>query len=166
MAAIKKENIWFIVFAASAALLALTVSNLKSRIIHILSSFIPTVEGFRSTPYWDEKRYSWGYGTAAPGPNGTITREQAYAEMLSHLMGDYEKLLARITASLNAYQWAALLSFSYNVGLGNAYNLVEEINAGDMAALERNWKQYVYSGDEYNPDLVQRRIKEWELWNY
>lgn len=157
---------WFILLSISGVLLALTVRNLRSRIITILSSFIPTVEGFRSHPYWDEKRYSWGYGTAAPGPSGTITREQAFADMLSHLLADYEKLLPRVTANLNAYQWAALLSFAYNVGVGNAYNLVPEINAGDIAGLERNWKQYVYSGGEYNPDLVDRRIKEWALWNY
>lgn len=157
---------WFVLLAASAALLALTVSNLKSRIITILSDFIPLVEGFRAHPYWDKKRYSWGYGTAAPGATGTITREQAFADMLSHLLSDYERLLPRITRSLNAFQWAALLSFSYNTGVGNAYNLVEEINAGDWVALERNMKQYVYSGGEFDPDLVERRIKEWELWNY
>lgn len=157
---------WLILLSISGVLLALTVRNLRSRIIAILSSFIPTVEGFRAHPYWDEKRYSWGYGTAAPGATGTITREQAFADMLSHLLADYEKLQPRITANLNAYQWAALLSFAYNVGVGNAYNLVPEINAGDIAGLERNWKQYVYSGGEYNPVLVDRRVKEWELWNY
>lgn len=165
MAILKKENVWFIVLSISAVLLSLTGRSLKSRIITILSDFIPSVEGFEPHPYWDEKRYSWGYGTAAPGPAGTITREQAFADMLSHLMVDYEKLLPRITANLNAYQWAALLSFAYNTGVGNAYNLVAEINDGDPVALERNWKLYVYSGGEYNPDLVDRRIKEWDLWN-
>lgn len=164
--AVLKKNMWFILLSIGGVLLALTVRNLRSRIVTILSSFVPTVEGFRSTPYWDEQRYSWGYGTAAPGSTGTITREQAFADMLSHLMADYEKLLPRITANLNAYQWAALLSFAYNVGVGSAYNLVPEINAGDSSGLERNWKQYVYSGGEYNPDLVDRRIKEWQLWNY
>jgi GH24 family phage-related lysozyme (muramidase) len=157
---------WFVLLAISAGLIAMTVNNLKARIITILSDFIPSVEGFRSHPYWDKSRYSWGYGTAAPGATGTITREQAFADMLSHLMTDYERLLPRISRSLNAYQWASLLSFSYNVGVGNAYNLVEEINAGDWPALERNMKQYVYSGGEFDPDLVARRIKEWELWNY
>ncbi len=164
--AVLNKNMWLILLSISGLLLALTVRNLRSRIITILSSFIPTVEGFRSNPYWDEKRYSWGYGTAAPGSAGTITREQAFADMLSHLMADYEKLLPRINVSLNAYQWAALLSFAYNVGVGNAYNLLPEINAGDMAALESNWKQYVYSGGQYNSDLVVRRRKEWELFNY
>ncbi len=161
--AVLNKNMWFILLSVSGVLLVLTVRSLRSRIVTILSEFIPSVEGFRAHPYWDEKRYSWGYGTAAPGSTGTITREQAFADMLTHLLADYEKLSRRVTASLTAYQWAALLSFAYNVGVGNAYNLVPEINAGDTVGLERNWKQYVYSGGEYNPVLVERRVQEWRL---
>ena len=59
----------------------------KTRLINKLAYFIPLVEGFRSTPYWDVKRYSWGYGTAAPGPTGTITREKAFAEKQEMWLG-------------------------------------------------------------------------------
>lgn len=136
----------------------------KIRLINKLASFIPSVEGFRSTPYWDVTRYSWGYGTAAPGSTGTITREQAFADMLTHLLADYVKLSARITRVLTVNQWAALLSFSYNLGEGNAYNLVPLINAGDNTALKIKWAKYVYAGGVVNPDLVERRGKEWDLW--
>lgn len=136
----------------------------KIRLINKLATFIPSVEGFRSTPYWDVTRYSWGYGTAAPGSTGTITREQAFADMLTHLLADYVKLSARITRVLTVNQWAALLSFSYNLGDGNAYNLVPLINAGDDTALETKWAKYVYAGGVVNPDLVVRRGREWRLW--
>jgi len=156
---------WLVLLALGGLMLSLTVRNLRSRIITILSSFIPLVEGFRSHPYWDERRYSWGYGTAAPGATGTITREQAFADMLSHLMVDYEKLLPRISVSLNAYQWAALLSFSYNLGIGSALNLVPVINSGDNDALRTKWAKYVYAGGQVVQDLVERREKELVLWN-
>lgn len=155
---------WHIAGGAAVVLLGVTAFSLRSKIISILSDFVPSVEGFRSTPYWDENRYSWGYGTAAPGRSGTITRERAFADMLAYLMSDYDELHRRITRQLRATQWAAYLTFAYNVGLGNAYNIVAEINAGDDGVLEREWKRYVYSSGEVNPDLITRRAKEWNLW--
>lgn len=137
----------------------------KIRLINKLASFIPSVEGFRSSPYWDVTRYSWGYGTAAPGSTGTITREQAFADMLTHLLADYVKLSGRITRTLSINQWVALLSFSYNLGVGNAYNLVPLINTGGDNALIAKWMQYVYAGGVVNPDLTERRQKEINLWN-
>lgn len=155
---------WHIAGGAAVVLLGITVFSLRSKIIAILSDFVPSVEGFSSEPYWDVSRYSWGYGTAAPGRSGTITRDRAFADMLTYLMSDYDNLRQRITRQLRATQWAAFLTFAYNTGLGNAYNLVAEINAGDDAILEREWKRYVYAGNEVNDKLIARRQKEWELW--
>lgn len=137
----------------------------KTRLINKLATFIPSVEGFRSTPYWDVSRYSWGYGTAAPGATGTITREQAFADMLSYLLADYATLSNKITRTLTVNQWAALLSFSYNLGIGDALKLVPVINSGDDKALGDKWSKYVYAGGSINQDLVNRRNKELILWN-
>jgi len=136
----------------------------KTRLINRLASFIPSVEGFRSTPYWDVSRYSWGYGTAAPGPNGTITRDQAFADMLTHLLHDYEILKGQITRPLSVAQWAAYLSFSYNEGIGNADNLIDNINSHNDTALKTQWRKYIYAGGVVNQDLVERREKELALW--
>ena len=138
--------------------------DFKKRLFSVLASFIPSVEGFRSSPYWDESRYSWGYGTAAPGATGTITREKAFADMVSYLTADYETLKKKITRSLSVNQWAAYLSFSYNEGVGGALHLVSDINAGNDQVLEGHWKQYIYSGGVVNNDLITRRNKEWVLW--
>lgn len=148
----------------AAAVVLLSIISFKSRLTAVLSKFIPSVEGFRSTPYWDAKRYSWGYGTAAPGPTGTITRSQAFTDMLQYLFNDFTKLKPRITRSLNVNQWAALLSFSYNTGVGSAYKLVSEINSHNDEALFAHMRQYKYSEGEVNPDLVARREKEIKLW--
>lgn len=153
-----------IILGGAIALLAYLSINFKDRLLDRLASFIPMVEGFRSHPYWDVTRYSWGYGTAAPGPTGTISREQAFTDMIAYLLADYSTLKKRITRNLNVNQWAALLSFSYNLGIGNALNLLPNINAGDDQALGVQWSKYVYAGGVVNNDLVERRGKEWGLW--
>lgn len=147
-----------------ALLLIGSVMTFKTRLINKLAAFIPSVEGFRSTPYWDVSRYSWGYGTRAPGATGHITREQAFADMLTYLLADYDILRLLITRSLTVNQWAALLSFSYNLGNDDAKDIVPLINAGNDAALKIEWMRYVHAGGAVNADLVARRNKEWGLW--
>lgn len=136
----------------------------KTRLINKLAAFIPTVEGFAPVSKWDYKQYSWGYGTAAPGPGLSITRDQAFAEMLTHLLTDYETLKPQVTRSLGVNQWAALLSFSYNEGVGRADNLLANINSHNDSALTDQWRKYIYAGGEVNDDLVDRREKELSLW--
>lgn len=153
-----------IIIGGVALLLIGSVVTFKTRLINRLASFIPSVEGFRSTPYWDVARYSWGYGTKAPGPTGTISREKAFADMLSYLLSDYAVLQPRITRNLSVNQWAALLSFSYNLGTDDAKDIAPVINSGDDSALHTEWMRYVHSGGTRNPALVDRREKEWSLW--
>lgn len=154
-----------IILAGVAVLVLFGLKSFKNRLLDKLADFIPSVEGFSPTPYWDVSRFSWGYGTAAPGASGTISRAQAFQDMVAHLMSDYATLKPRVTRSLSVSKWAALLSFSYNLGSGNAFNLVPIINSGDDTALGAKWKQYVYASGSVNSDLVERRQKEWALWN-
>lgn len=130
----------------------------------ITDVLIPEFEGFAAHPYWDVRRYSWGFGTPAPGPTGTITREQALKELQQHVQADMIYLSPMITRGLTPNQWAALLSFSYNLGIGNADNLIQNINSGDDVALEQQWKQYVRADGVVNQSLVQRRAREWQYW--
>lgn len=136
----------------------------KSRLIAKLSTFIPSVEGFIPVSKWDYKQYSWGYGTAAPGPGLPITREKAFSEMLVHLLRDYEILKKRVTRPLSIGQWAAYLSFSYNEGIGNAYNLLVNINSGNDTALATQWRKYNKAGGVVKSYLVDRREEELNLW--
>lgn len=162
----EKKILWI----GGAGLLALLVFMAKSY-IDILKLFLPQVEGFSATPYWDYKQWSWGYGTRVPGssdnrnirPTGTITRAKAIQDALSHVANDYKYLAPLVHVKLNAKQWAALLSFSYNLGSGNADNLITNINNRNYSALESQWKSYIYAGGQVNPDLVDRREKEWNL---
>jgi len=137
----------------------------------ILKTFLPVWEGFSSTPYWDYKQWSWGYGTKVPGsvndrninPGGTVTRDQAYNYAIAHIQKDYLYLSGLIKIPMNANQWAALLSFSYNLGPANADNLVNNINTMNMAALQQQWNSYVNAGGVTLQNLINRRAAEWAL---
>lgn len=153
-------------------LLPKQLTDLMSAITNNLKTFLPPLEGFSTKPYWDHKQWSWGYGTRVPGstndpainPGGTITREKAFEDMLKYLQNDLMELLPLVVPRLNAKQWTAFLSFSYNLGIGNAKNLLDNINKQDKAALELQWKKYVYASGVINSTLVARRNKEWQLW--
>lgn len=125
---------------------------------------IPEFEGFSASPYWDNQQYTWGYGTRAPGATGTISKTQALADMRAYLQNDYDYLRPLVARSLTPNQWAALLSFSYNLGRGNAHNLLANINSGNDNALQNQWNQYINSGGSPNADLIARRAQEWRIW--
>lgn len=157
----------FLIFGGIALLSIMAISYKK-----ILQNFLPTWENFSPTPYWDYKQWSWGYGTKVPGsipgvrPQGTITRAQAMIDALNHIEHDYLYLKPLIRRNLSPQQWAALLSFSYNEGPGNADNLITDINSGNDDVLEVHWKKYKYAGDppKVKQFLIDRRNAEWELW--
>jgi len=157
---------YILVAVAALVLLPLVASNSEPM---TAAQLIASFEGFRAHPYWDVSRYSWGYGTPAPGPTGTITRDQALAELQAHSAADLNYLQPMISRPLNANQWAALLSFAYNEGPGNADNLVNNINAGDDQALAAQWRLYNKVRDTagnlvYSKTLADRREKELATW--
>lgn len=146
------------------ALLLIMPSMAHAAYYTVTDWLIPSFEGFRPTPYWDNEQYSWGYGTRAPGPSGTITKEQALKDMRAYVDKDYAYLKPLVTRTLAPNQWAALLSFSYNLGRYDADNLISNINSGDDQALEMQWKKYIYSAGVVSPDLIDRRAAEWDMW--
>lgn len=124
------------------------------------ADLIKGFELFRSRPYWDVSRYSWGYGTPAPGPSGSITQSQAEIELERFNVDNFQYLSRLITRPLTVNQWSALLSFAYNLGPGNADNLVTYINNGDYNTLGLKWILYANAGGVFNDDLYARRRKE------
>lgn len=163
---VKKEQKKMLIIGAAALFLFLLFPNIMSgqtsMMFNSAEELIASFEGFSPTSYWDNKQYSWGYGTKAPGPGASITESQARLELWKHIENDYAYLHPLIAVSLGNNQWAALLSFSYNLGIGNADNLVQNINRQDWAALEKQWKQYVNAGGAYNQGLADRRGAEWQ----
>jgi GH24 family phage-related lysozyme (muramidase) len=85
-------------------------------------------------------------------------------DALVHLFNDYDTLRPQVKRPLTVNQWTAYLSFSYNEGVGNADNLLDNINSGNDTALATQWRKYIYAGGMVNQDLVDRREKELLLW--
>lgn len=165
--------LFLLILMPSKKLQAASAAALFTSIAGPLSNFLKTWEGFSATPYWDKKQWSWGYGTRVPGsvndpnvkPAGTITREQAFQQMQAHFIDDLAYLAPLLTINLTPNQWTAYLSFSYNLGPGNADNLLPNINGQNRDALGVQWNKYIYAGGVIDPDLVARRKAEWQLWN-
>lgn len=160
----KNKKVLWVSLAAVAALILLSSFTSGGNLFDMAASFIIPFEGFLSTPKWDNKQYSWGYGTAAPSSTGTITPEQARADLITHVQSDYAYLSPMITRNLSLYQWVALLDFSYQLGAGNAENLVDDINAGNDAVLEPHWKEYILVSGAVSQDSIDRRAAEWQEW--
>lgn len=130
--------------------------------------FIKKEESFSPFPIWDNKQWSWGFGTAAGynkniKPSGTITKDKAAKDSLIIANNHYNTLKVLIKKDLTPEQWAALLSFSYNLGIGNAKNLVTNINSGNTTALFSQMRKYVISDGVKLDGLVARREKEIDL---
>ncbi|MES3018577.1 MAG: hypothetical protein V4721_12390 [Bacteroidota bacterium] len=141
------------------------------RFLRVLRPFLAYWEQFRPTPYWDVRQWSWGYGTRVPGsvndpykrPVGTITESAAMAALDKYATKDWDYLRALIKTPLRPESWAGLLSFSYNLGPGNADNLVPNINTRNWTALETQWKKYIYVNDVASAHAIERRAAEWKL---
>ncbi len=160
------KNKYTIILVVFILILFIMKGNNKSFL-----DFIQEVEGFRSTPYWDFKQWTWGYGTRVPDsipnpairPNKVINKQMAAVEANNYAMNDRRLLQNKLTRPLSTNQWTALLSFSYNLGLGNAYLLIPNINKRNNKSLETQWKSYINAGGVPSSNLIARRNKEWNL---
>jgi GH24 family phage-related lysozyme (muramidase) len=77
-------------------------------------------EGFSSRPYWDKDQWTWGYGTKAPGPDGTITKAEAEIELLKYLnqtVKEYDILFGNVPQHINEVRQEALIQMLYNLGM-------------------------------------------------
>jgi len=165
----KKQTKYILLALAGLLFFAGPVAASSGSYIDVLRNFIPLVEGFSPVPIWDYKQWSWGYGTwAGDNPNikptGTISREKAWADANNVIKQHYNTLKGRVQRNLTGNQWAALLSFSYNAGPGNAYNIIDTINTGTADQVVARMKKYIYAGGKVNQGLINRRKKETDLY--
>ncbi len=147
----------------------------KEDLLKSAAEFIKTQEGFLPTSQWDHKQRSRWYGTRAPGPNLTIDRQRAEKELTQHL----ETLLRQIEGFVNDQYWEklnknqkiALLSFAYNVGLGNfkeAFPFLAQPNTPFeeiKTKIPKIMEKYVYASGKKLQGLVNRRKREINLFN-
>lgn len=134
------------------------------------ADFIIKHEGFVSTPFWDNKQWTWGYGTAAgynhnSKPTGTITKEQAKSDLMAYIQKDYVTLSMALKNPIKDSQMIALLDFSYNLGIGNGKDIVALINSGATPdAVTAEMSKYNHAGGEVSSNLTSRRYDESQLY--
>jgi Phage-related lysozyme (muraminidase) len=161
-----------IIFAVVVIIFIITNLVKVSDVVKKAGQFIAGEERFTPKPYWDYKQWSWGYGTKVPDstasptviPNVTIGIDTAKSIMNNHISKDYAVLKPLARKELTPNQWAALLSFSYNLGIGTGKTMLSRINS-NIPNLEAVWKSYIYAGGAVSNGLISRRNKEWNLYN-
>lgn len=134
---------------------------------------IKTFEGLRTTAYQDSVGvWTIGYGhTSMAGPPSvyagmTITEAEAEQILRQDLDVFEQGVTEALTISTNSDQFSAMVSFSFNVGLG-AYRdstLLKKHNGGDFPGAADEFLRWVYAGGEVLPGLERRRQAERALY--
>ena len=134
----------------------------------ILFDKIKGFEGCRLQAYQDAARvWTIGYGhTKSVRRGDRITQEQA-DEYLREDIEEVERQVLALGLNLTQPQFDALVSFTFNVGIGNfkESTLLRFIREGRSENdIKRQFRSWVYANGRTLPGLVKRR--EWESIRY
>ena len=136
---------------------------------------IKEFEGFRANAYRDAVGvWTIGYGhTSRAGdpkvkPGMRITRaegERILKKDVAKFAADVERVLGDDADKLNDNQFGAIVSFAYNVGIGNLKrsSVLKAIRRGDLDAVPAKLKLWNKAGGKVLKGLVRRRKAEGEL---
>jgi lysozyme len=119
---------------------------------------VPTI-GYGSTFYED--------GEEVKMTDEKIERDRAQEILISHVKDVEAQVRKVLKHELNANQLGALISFTYNLGIGNLKRstlLIVINNEPSSQNIERELKRWVKSGGKVLKGLVARRAEESELY--
>lgn len=109
----------------------------------------------------------WG-STGADIHSGLIwTQQQCDARLTQDLAGFGAKVAAAVgAAATSQHQFDAMVSFAYNVGIGNlsSSTLLRLHKAGDFAGAQQQFGRWNKAGGKVLPGLVKRRAAEAALY--
>lgn len=137
--------------------------------------FIKDHEGFISKPVWDYSQYSVGYGSHCGKddyPDG-ITEKEADILLRRMLRDEFEPyvdaLEKKCSRSFTQNEYDALVSFSYNVGVGwmrGGYNIYRYVTTGSYTEMElvNCFGSWINAGGKSVDGLARRRIDEVNLY--
>jgi lysozyme len=122
---------------------------------------IESFEGLRLNSYQDSVGvWTIGYGhTLGVKAGQTITQQQAQA-FLQQDLGVAEAAVNRLGLTLTDNQFAALVSFTFNLGAGNLNKLMKN----GLAAVPDRILLFDHAGGKALPGLTRRRTAERELY--
>lgn len=135
-------------------------------------ALIKEFEGFRSAAYRDPVGiWTIGYGhtTNAGAPKvspGLKISEVAATVILARDVAVFGAAVeSAVNVALNANQFSALVSFTYNVGPGNLRksSVLRAVNAGHFDQVPERLGLWVKAGGRTLPGLVRRRRAEGKL---
>lgn len=131
-------------------------------------------EGFRATAYRDAVGvWTIGYGhTSMAGEpqvkaGMTISAEEGEVILRRDVELFARGVRAAVKAEISDAQFSALVSFAYNVGLGNfrSSSVLAAVNRKDFAAVPRRLQLWSKAGGRVLPGLVKRRADEAALFS-
>lgn len=126
-------------------------------------------EGLRLTSYRDIVGvWTLGYGSTGSHvkPGMTITEPEAEALLRKDLSRFEAAVTNLVKVKLTDNQFAALVSFSFNVGIGafQKSTLLKKLNAGNYNAVPAELMKWTKAGGRQVQGLVNRRAQEGALW--
>lgn len=136
---------------------------------------IAEFEGLSLKPYMcPAKKATIGYGntyykdgTKVTMLDKPITKEEAI-KLLEIIVDSFAKQVSKlVTSPLNQNQINAIVSFTYNVGVGNLKNstLLKLINKDhNQLAISNEFLKWINVGGEKSKGLERRRIKESQIY--
>lgn len=120
---------------------------------------------------WKVPTVAYGHTDAAGEPKYAATKEKTFTksegmEILRRDLGKYESAVNRnVKVPLNANQYGALVSFTYNLGEGNLAKstLLKKLNAGDYEGAAKEFPKWNKAGGKVLNGLTRRREAERQL---
>jgi lysozyme len=147
----------------------------KSKAVTVAIKLIKKWEGFMPEAYLCPAGVpTIGYGSTfyengeeVKMTDEKIERDRAQEILISHVKDVEAQVRKVLKHELNANQLGALISFTYNLGIGNLKRstlLIVINNEPSNQNIERELKRWVKSGDKVLKGLVARRAEESELY--
>lgn len=152
----------------SPGLRKLLVSLTGASALTIASVMVPELEGVRYTPYRDVA----GVLTVCYGHTGKDIipgkryGQQECEKILNADLQPFSRAVEQaVTVPADEYQKAALISFSYNVGISafRRSSVLRYLNAGETEKACASLKKWIWAGGRKWQGLVNRRDVEYEV---
>lgn len=138
----------------------------------VATSFVAKHEGLRLESYQDSGGV-WTIGYGHTGPDVHAGQRISEAKARSYLSDDLRTAAARLHGvvkrevidDLTDNQYAALLSFVFNLGASPRWTIWKLLNACQYDAVPQQLMRFVYVGKVKLRGLVNRRAAEVALWS-
>lgn len=141
--------------------------------IRLITEFEGFVDRWYPDPAhgWKVPTVMYGHTDAAGPPkyadtkDKTFTKAEAIATLKQDLAGYENSVNKLVKVPLNANQYGALVSFTYNLGEGNLAKstLLKKLNAGDYAGAAAEFEKWNRAAGKVLAGLTRRRKAEAQL---